>query len=252
MIKVSIITVCYNSESVVETAIKSVLEQTHPNVEYIIVDGASTDATADILGKYSSQGVRVVSEPDTGIYNAMNKGLKLATGDVIGLLNSDDFYASNTVLSEVANFFEKREDIDSVMGGVAFVDSSNLSLITRRYKVGSFKPWMMRFGFMPPHPGVFFRKSVYGNYGYFNESYKIAADFEYLLRVLHRGSVSYHLVSKIWVYMRSGGVSTDGIGSNLSSTFEMNRALSENNYYSNFFLLLFRFPVKYFKQVLFR
>jgi glycosyltransferase involved in cell wall biosynthesis len=252
VVKISIITVCYNSERFIETAIKSVLEQTHPNVEYIVIDGGSTDGTKGILEKYSSFGIRVISEPDSGIYNAMNKGLKLATGDIIGLLNSDDFYASNTVLSEVARSFSEVRDLDSVMGGVAFVDSTNLSLITRSYHVGSFKPWMMRFGFMPPHPGVFFRKSVYDNFGYFNETYRIAADFEYLVRVLYKKGLSYKSVERTWVCMRSGGVSTAGIHSNLLSTFEMNRALSENDYYSNFIFLLVRLPIKYIKQVLFR
>lgn len=250
--KISIITVCFNSELTIRHAIESVLEQSHTDVEFIVIDGMSNDETMSIINEYKDKVDVVISEPDEGIYDAMNKGVKLATGDIVGILNSDDFYLHKNVLNEVNSAFESDEKLDVVLGDVDFVDASDLKKSVRRYPVGGFKPWMLRFGLMPPHPAVFVRKSAYDRVGLYKNNYQIAADFDFLTRLLLVDCAAYLSSNKHWVRMRTGGASTNGFKSNLVATKELQRSLKENNVYSNYFMLLLRLPYKFFRQVVFK
>ena len=184
--KLSIITATYNSERTLRDTMESILNQTFQDFEYIIVDGASKDATLDIIREYEPrfQGkMRYLSEPDKGIYDAMNKGFAMATGDVIGILNSDDFFTSEDVLQTVVDGFAG-EYVDAVYADIHFVGTDDLTKCVRYYSSSVFRPWMMRFGMIPAHPSFYCRKAVYDQYGSFDTTYRIAADFEILLRLI--------------------------------------------------------------------
>ncbi|NRA15612.1 MAG: glycosyltransferase [Oceanospirillaceae bacterium] len=248
--KISIITVCYNSEPYIKVAIESVLFQSYADIEYIVIDGGSTDETLDLLNQYTDRITHIVSEPDKGIYDAMNKGIDLASGDIIGILNSDDFYPRSDVIANVVNAFKNNVDTDMVFGNVDFVAVNDLSKAVRVYSTQRFVPWKLRFGFMPPHPGAFIKKSVYDRVGQYKLGYKIAADFDMFIRMLLIHDFSFAIINQTSVRMRLGGISTAGLGSNLIATNEMVRALKENNIYSSGLLVSFRLPVKLFQLLL--
>ena len=247
--KISIITVCYNSAATLEDAIISVLAQSHPDIEHIIVDGGSTDGTSAILKKYDGRVSKIVSEPDEGIYDAMNKGINLATGDAIGVLNSDDFYASNDVVEKLVKAFTKEADM--VIGDVAFVDRFNVQKRLRFVSGSGFKPWMLRFGWMPPHPATFMRKNIYDTFGHYKTNFAIAADYDFCVRTLMSGSLRTVHTSEVLVIMRDGGASTGGWKSTLVISREILRALRENRIYSNPLFVWSRLPIKIFRQKLF-
>jgi len=185
--KISIITVCYNSEKYIQSTIESVLNQTYENIEYIVIDGCSNDGTVTIIKEYESKfngRMKWISEPDKGIYDAMNKGIKMATGDVVGILNSDDFYIENTVIEQVADTFTQNKETQIVFGDVLFVKPDNLDKTVRYYRSKNFTPKRFRFGFMPAHPTFFTYKTNFDKIGYYKIKYTIAADFELLLRFM--------------------------------------------------------------------
>lgn len=182
MIKVSIVTVVYNREATISRAIESVVRQTYKNIEYIIIDGLSTDGTLDIINQYSSSVSKIISEKDWGIYDALNKGIVLSTGDIIGFLHSDDFLANNEVINKMVDGFGK--DCDLIFGDLSFFNAHNATKVVRDYKSGFFQPWMMRFALQPAHPTVYARRSVYDELGLFDTRYAISADFDWLLRAL--------------------------------------------------------------------
>jgi glycosyltransferase involved in cell wall biosynthesis len=246
--KVSLITVCYNSAKTIEDTIKSVQSQTYPDIEYIVIDGGSSDATKIILSKYKSDIDVLVCEPDEGIYDAMNKGIRMASGDIIGMLNSDDFYPDLDVLTHVSNEFKRHPEADMVMANVDFVDPSDLTKLVRTYSSFGFSPWMLRFGFMPAHPGTFIKKSAYELVGEYKLGYKIGADFDMFVRMLLIYKLQYAKLNKTLVRMRVGGVSTSGISSYVLTTKEMLRSLNENKVYSNVIMVLVRLPVKFFQM----
>lgn len=248
--KISVITVCFNSEKTIGDALKSVCEQNYPNVEHIVIDGGSCDRTVELISAQGGHVAKFISEPDKGIYDAMNKGLAYANGDVIGILNSDDFYLGNNVLGEVAAAFASDPALDAVMGDVDFVSNSDLMKPIRAYPSSGFKPWMFHIGLMPPHPAVFIRKSAYEQIGKYKLDYKIAADFDLLVRLLSIQKKKYLTTGKHWVRMRAGGVSTSSWRSNFVITREMLRSLRENNLFSCVPMLLCRLPIKFFRQVL--
>ncbi len=189
------------------------------------------------------------SESDNGIYDAMNKGVERATGEVIGILNSDDFYVHENVLNEVATAFASDPTLDVLLGDVDFVKSGDLENPVRTYRGAGFKTWMFRLGFMPPHPAVFVRKTAYKRVGSYKTSYKIAADFDFLLRLLLIDGAKYQATGKHWVRMLTGGASTSGWRSNFVITKEMRRSLLENKVFSSMLMLLLRLPVKFFRQI---
>jgi glycosyltransferase involved in cell wall biosynthesis len=249
-LKISIITVAFNSEDTVLQALKSVATQKFVDLEYIFIDGGSTDSTKIIAQSYSNLINHFISEPDNGIYSAINKGLRIATGDVIGILNSDDFYARSDVLREVMSIFESDPTLDIVMGGVDFFNNILSERVVRKISSMRFEPWMLRFGFMPPHPAVFIKKSAYDQVGYYNEKYRVAADFDYFIRLFLIHKVKFTIIDTNLVRMRTGGVSTSGWKSKKLITQEMLIALRENNFSSCTALLLFRLPIKFLKQVI--
>ena len=247
--KISIITATYNSAKTVRDTFESVLKQTYNDIEYIVVDGLSKDNTMEIIKEYEVKfngRMRYVSEKDNGLYDAMNKGIAMATGDVVGILNSDDFYTSSDILELVALNI-RNNGIDAIYGDIHFVNDDNLNKCTRYYSSRIFRPWLMRFGFMPAHPSFYCKRSVYTKYGAFNTNYRIGADFESLLRYLYINRISTKYIKRDFVTMRNGGVSTDGFRSRLQIMKEHLKAMKENSIYSNIFLLSLRYPFKIYE-----
>ena len=247
--KLSIITATYNSERTLRDTMESILSQTFQDYEYIIVDGASKDATLDIIREYEPrfQGkMRYVSEPDKGIYDAMNKGFAMATGDVIGILNSDDFFTSDDVLQAVVDGFAG-EYVDAVYADIHFVGTDDLTKCVRYYSSSVFRPWMMRFGMIPAHPSFYCRKAVYDQYGSFDTTYRIAADFEILLRLIFIHRIRTRYVKKDFVTMRLGGASTTGYGSWSLIMKEHLQIMKRHGVVTNRFLLSLRYIYKLFE-----
>ncbi len=247
--KLSIITVTYNSERTLRDTMESILSQTFQDFEYIIVDGASKDATLDIIREYEPrfQGrIRYLSEPDKGIYDAMNKGFAMATGDIIGTLNSDDFYTSDDVLQAVVDGFAG-EYVDAVYADIHFVNTDDLTKCVRYYSSSVFRPWMMRFGMIPAHPSFYCRKAVYDQYGFFDTNYRIAADFEILLRLIFIHRIRTRYIKKDFVTMRLGGASTTGYGSWSLIMKEHLQIMKRHGVLTNRFLLSLRYIYKLFE-----
>lgn len=216
--KISIITVVFNGVATIKHCIESVLSQNFDSIEYIIIDGNSTDGTREVIESYGDKIDIFLSEPDKGIYDAMNKGVRLATGDLIGILNADDFYASDTVVSEIAQQVLKTGS-DGCYGDLNYVDGVNEALITRKWISGDYKPNSFLFGWMPPHPTFFLKKECYKKFGDFRLDMGSAADYELMLRMIYKHGIKLAYVPKVIVKMRTGGVSN----STLKNRFEANR-----------------------------
>lgn len=206
--KVSIITSCFNREGTIAQTIESVLEQDYPNIEYIIIDGASKDNSLQIIRKYEHRITKIISEPDKGMYEAINKGLKLATGDIVGLLHSDDFFFSKSVISDIVATF-KQSNADLVYGNGLYVDPKNTNLVVRNWISGSYKRWKVKCGWLPLHPTVYIRKKLIERIGLYDESYRIAADSEFLIRYLYKTNIQISYLNQYIVRMRMGGLSTN-------------------------------------------
>lgn len=245
--KVSVITVTYNSELTISDTIVSVLSQNYSNIEYIIIDGKSTDNTINIIKKYEANHpnkIKWISEKDNGIYDAMNKGITTATGDIIGILNSDDFFTSNDIISKIVNAFQKNPSIEAVYGDIHFVKPENLNKCIRYYSSKIFSRPLMRLGFMPAHPSFYMKKNSFKKYGLYKTDYKIAADFEFLLRVIFLYKASTLYLPLDMVTMRDGGVSTSGINARKQIMKEHLRAFKENGIYTNSLILSLRYIYK--------
>lgn len=250
--KITIITATYNSGKTVRDTIESVLRQSYTDYEYIIKDGGSKENTLEIVKEYAhkfGERLKIISEPDGGIYDAMNKGLEAATGDMIGILNSDDFYTSDDVLQTIADAFEKDKSLDAVYGDIHFVKDADLTNCVRYYSSELFRRKYMRFGFMPAHPSFYCRRECYEKYGYFDTSFKIAADFENLLRLIFKGRIKTKYIKKDFVTMRTGGASTAGFSSRKTIMKEHLRAFKKNGIYSNAFLLSLRYFYKVYEVI---
>ncbi len=203
--KISIITCSYNAANTIKETINSVLCQKDADIEYIIIDGLSNDGTADIIEKYSDKIYKFLSEKDSGIYNAMNKGIRLSKGDIVGFLNADDVYFDETIISKIVKIFEDKK-ADSVYGDLIYVAGNNNK--TKRYwKSGGFNVNNFKRGWMPPHPAFFVKRDVYGKYGGFNENYKISADYDLMVKLLYKNKISTSYLSEILVKMKTGGAS---------------------------------------------
>ena len=231
-----------------ENCINSVLNQRYKNIEYLIIDGGSTDGTLDIIKKYNDKISYWASEPDNGIYDAMNKGIRLAKGDIIGILNSDDFYIDNNVIADIVNEF-KTKDVDSVFADLVYVSADNLNKIVRYYSSANFHPQKMTYGWMPAHPTFFVKREVYGQYGLYKTDYMIAADYELTARFLVKNSVSYRYIPKVLVKMRTGGASTRNLKSNWILNKEILRACAENGIKTNIIKVLSKYPAKIFQLI---
>jgi len=244
--KISIITVVYNNEKTLETAIQSVLSQTYENIEYIIIDGASTDGTLKIIDKYKDRIATIISEPDAGIYDAMNKGISKATGDVIGILNSDDIYDDEHVINETMTSFANNPNIDMVYGDLVYVKNEDLNKVVRKWNSLKFYKNFFEDGNVPPHPSLFIRANLYKELGHFNLKYKLAADYEFMLRAFKfKGDKSLYL-NKLMVRMRLGGATNKSIKNIIKGNKEILSAWKDNGLRAPFFFMVKRF----FKRVI--
>jgi len=241
--KISIITVVWNNKETIKDAIDSVLDQTYNDIEYIIVDGASSDGTVDIIESYGDKISKFISEPDKGLYDAMNKGIALATGDVVGILNSDDFYIDEFVIAKIVKEFEEKK-VESVYADLVFVKPDDLEKTVRYYDSSYFSPQKFAYGWMPAHPTFFLKREIYEKYGIFKTDYKIAADYELLARFLEKNKISFSYINEAIVKMRIGGASTSGIKNTYILNKEIIRACKENNIYTNWFMVLSKYPKK--------
>lgn len=250
--KISIITVSFNSASTVRDTIESVLTQTYKNIEYIVVDGKSNDNTVGIIQSYESKfGGRLhwISEPDKGLYDAMNKGIQMATGDVVGIINSDDFYHRNNIIEEIIKVFLEDASIQATFGDVRFVNPNNLNKTVRYYCSKNFNVNRFRLGFMPPHPTFFTYKYNFEKFGYYQTNYQIAADYELLIRFLYKNRLKYKYIDLDIMKMRTGGTSTASIKSNIVLNQEIVRGCRENGIYTNLIILSLKYFVKIFELI---
>ncbi len=236
---ISIITAVLNKRDTIEDCIMSVQSQTYRNIEHIIVDGGSRDGTLEIIKKHQNNIAKVVSEPDNGIYDALNKGFKLATGDIIGFLHADDIYASETVLEKVIDVFIKY-DVDSCYGDLLYVDKNNINKVIRYWKSSEFKEGSFKYGLHPPHPTFFVKKWVYDKYGGFNTDFKISSDYELMLRFLEKYKIKAYYIPEVLVKMRWGGKSNKSLKNIIYQTLEDYRAWKINGLGNNFFPVLLK------------
>lgn len=248
MQKFSIITAVFNRAEVIRNAVHSVQAQTYTSVEHVVVDGASTDGTVDILKQSLGANAVFLSEPDKGIYDALNKGLALATGDIIGFMHSDDSYANERVLETVALAFEA-SDIDGVYADVLFFHPAAPDKPVRRYRSNRFNVDRLAWGWMPAHTTLFLRRCVYEQYGHFKTTYKIAADFELIARILTDRKVKLAYIPEVLVHMDTGGASTAGLKSTIRLNQEVKRACAENGIRTNWFKILSKYPLKILEYI---
>lgn len=248
--KLSIITVCFNSEQTIESTLQSVAMQRGVDIEHILVDGASTDSTVKILEAHRHQLAQIISEPDHGIYDAMNKGIRAASGDIIGFLNSDDVYADGEVLSKVVETME-RHHLDALFGDVAFYRPESPDRILRRYSSAHFRPNRIAWGWMPAHPSLFVKRDIFQNVGPFKTDYRVAGDFEFVARAFGKQFLRYRYLPEVLVMMRFGGVSTGGWRNTMLLNKEVLRACRENGIPTNMLKILSKYPAKlleYFRK----
>lgn len=251
MLKVSIVTVSYNSAKTIEDTIRSVLSQDYRNCEYILVDGGSTDSTLDIIRKYEPMfngRMRWISEKDNGLYDAMNKGIRMATGNIVGIINSDDFFCRSNAVSIIAGAFED-ESVRAVYADVRYVRPGNLNRTVRYYSSGKWKASWFRFGFMPAHPTFYTYRENFDKYGYYRTDYRIGADFELMVRHLHTNRVPSKYIPLDLLNMRTGGISTSGLKAKWILCREDARACRENGIWTCLPLIFCKFFIKVFEFV---
>lgn len=244
--KISIITVCYNSAATIKDTIESVLGQSYLGIEYLVIDGNSTDETLSIVRSYENKISRIISEPDKGMYDALNKGIALASGDLIGILNADDFYADETVIEEVVKQIET-SNCDALYADLHYVAAENTSEIKRYWKSGEYKKGHFLKGWMPPHPTFFIKKGCYEQYGSFNLSLKSAADYELMLRMIHKYEVSLCYLNRVIVKMRVGGMSNSSLINRLRANREDKKAWEINGLKPSPLTFLFK-PLRKLRQ----
>ena len=265
--KISLITACYNSAGTIRTSMESVFAQRGVDVEYIVVDGGSTDGTVDIIKEYADKTLnsqlltpnftfRWLSESDKGMYDAINKGIKMAMGDVVGILNADDMFESEDTLAKIAAQFEGTgngeqgtERIDALYADIRFV-KNDLQTTSRYYSAKHWKPWMLQWGKMPPHPSVYIRRELFDQYGLYKLGYDIAADYELLIRYLRMAKLNARYLNECVVRMRMGGKSTRGWKSFVTLNREIVRGNLENGYFCCFPMLLPKYLFKIFEFIL--
>ena len=253
--RISVVTVCYNAAHTLADAVDSVLGQTSDpsapfELEYIVVDGGSTDGTLDLLARYRNRIATLISEPDNGLYDAMNKGIKAATGDVVAILNADDVYASTDVLARVAATF-RDSGAEAVYGDLNYVTADDLSKVTRRWNASPYTPGAFRRGWMPPHPALFVRRACYDRWGLFTLTLRSAADYELMLRFIHRHGMTLAYLPETLVLMRTGGVSNASLKHRIRAHREDWKAWRMNGFHPSLFTLLAK-PLRKLPQFLSR
>jgi glycosyltransferase involved in cell wall biosynthesis len=249
-VKVSVITVCYNSEKHIACAIESVINQTYNNIEYIIIDGGSKDNTINIVKSYGSKISKFISEPDNGIYDAMNKGLMMATGDFLAILNSDDFYINNRVIEIVVNELTKQQT-DSIYADLIYVDEHDSNKQVRYWKSNPFVNGSFFKGWHPAHPTFIVKNEIYEKFGYFNLNFRLAADFELMLRFLEKNQISTCYLPEAIIKMRLGGTTNKSVKNIINQNIECYHAFNENGLNASIFYSLYRIVPKilqYFKK----
>ncbi|KDB08738.1 glycosyl transferase family 2 [Burkholderia sp. lig30] len=240
---ISVITVCYNSAATLERTLQSVAEQDWPRVQHVVIDGGSRDGTLEILERFRPRLAHVVSERDKGIYDAMNKGLDRVSGDIVCFLNADDQYASLQVLSRVAAQMREYR-LDALMGDVGFFHEKDPARMVRRYRSDRFHPGRLAWGWMPAHPALFLRKEVVRRVGRFKSDYRIAGDFEFIVRAFHGHALRYRHQPEVLVHMQTGGASTAGWRAKIQLNKEVLRACRENGLRTNMLKILSKYPAK--------
>lgn len=242
--RISVITVCHNSAPTLEKCLKSVADQDYKSVEHIVIDGGSSDGSREILDKFKGHIAAQVCEADNGIYDAMNKGLALASGDIICFLNSDDRYHRKTVLSEVCVEFLSH-NLEVLFGDVAVYKDREFTRQIRRYNSGRFDPSRLSWGWMPAHPALFLHKSIVQRVGQFKTNYRIAADFEYIVRIFNSHTVRFKYMPTVFVDMLGGGVSSSGVWNRILLNVEVLRACRDNGLRTNILKILSKYGYKY-------
>ncbi len=243
--KISIITVVYNNVNTIRTAIESVLSQTYSNIEYIIVDGGSNDGTVEIINEYYDKISLFISEKDDGIYDAMNKGVTKATGDVIGILNSDDLYENNKILELIATQFIDYKELDILYGDLVYVSKNDISKVVRRWKSCDYDDTFFERGEVPPHPTLFLKKNIYEIAGSFNLEYKLAADYEFMIRIFKKYTFKSKYISQVFVKMRLGGATNKNLKNIYLGNLEILEAWRNNGLILPFLF----FPKRFLKRV---
>ncbi len=240
--KISIITATYNSEATIASCMLSVLQQSYQNIEYVIIDGQSNDGTLDIVKNYQVEfpkvNFKIVSEPDKGIYDALNKGIALATGDVIGFVHSDDVLAHSQIIETIANQF-KTQDLDGIYGDLQYVNKTDVTKIFRHWKSCAFDSKLLKKGWMPAHPTLYLKKDIYNEFGGFNTKFDIAADYDFILRVFKNEHLKFFYLPEVIVKMRVGGESNRNLNRIVLKMKEDYRAIRGNNI-GNVSVLLFK------------
>tara|TARA_B100000795_G_scaffold265733_1_gene247957 strand:- start:566 stop:1318 length:753 start_codon:yes stop_codon:yes gene_type:complete len=228
MLKISIITVCYNSSKTILDTITSVNNQSYKNIEHVFIDGLSSDNTLELIKLNSKKKKVIISEQDNGLYDAINKGVSIASGDVIGLLHSDDLLSSPDIISDLIEKIQS-ENLDAVYGDLQYVDKENTNKIIRYWKSCEFNPNLLRKGWMPAHPTLILKKEVYLKHGVFNKSFKIAADYDFMMRIFKDSSLKFGYLPKVVTKMRVGGASNRSVKNIIKKTKEDYRAIRSNN-----------------------
>ncbi|MDG5800564.1 glycosyltransferase family 2 protein [Marinilabiliaceae bacterium ANBcel2] len=227
--KISLITICFNNEETIEETFKSVKNQNYPNLEYIVIDGASTDKTVDIIKREQAFISKWISEPDKGIYDALNKGIEMATGDIIGFIHGDDIFADNNVLKTVASRFNEKDKPDLIYGNLRYVKANNPDIVLRHWNSSKFSLRKCKWGWMPPHPTLYCKNKVFKKVGYFNISYKISADYEWILRAFLNHQLKAAYIPVLMIKMKTGGVSNRSFKNIMLKTKEDYRAIKEHH-----------------------
>ena len=245
MIKISIITVTLNSQETIRDTLNSILSQNYKNIEHIIIDGGSSDQTINIIKRYPNKNKKFYIYKKSGIYKAINYGIKKCSGDYITILNSDDFYHSNNTINNVVNQINKNKEIKIFSGNVAYFKKVQYYNITRYYDVVKFKVSQMKYGLMPPHPATFIKKEIYQQHNLYNENFSIASDFEFFLRILYIKKIKFKKLNQTITRMRVGGISTKNFMSYIVSTKEIFLSFKLNKIKNNIFNTLIRLPLKF-------
>lgn len=236
-LKISLITVAFNAGNTIERCIQSVIRQTFKNVEYIIIDGVSTDSTIQVIDQYKEYINIFLSEPDHGIYDAMNKGIRLATGDVVGLLNADDFFKDNSILGTVAETF-KQQNTPIIYGDLDFVNSQGK--IVRKWRSGQYAQGMFNWGWMPPHPTFYCKRELFYTLGFYSLEYGTAADYELMLRFMHLNNINTFYIKKVLIGMEIGGISNKSFGNRVKGLFFDLKAMRSNGIIFPIITLIFK------------
>lgn len=243
--KISIITVVYNNEDTIRQAIESVLGQTYKNIEYVIIDGGSKDNTVNLINRYKDRLGYFVTEKDDGLYDAMNKGIKACTGDVIGILNSDDLYEDFNVIASVMEEFNTDSELDILYGNLVYVKSNDTKKVVRNWKSKSYYPFFFEHANVPPHPSLFVRSKVYNETGLFDLQYKLAADYELMLRMFKKHHFKSKYINKLIIKMRLGGATNQSLSNVVAQNKEILQSWRNNGLHAPFYLM----PLRIFKRL---